>query len=206
MKKIIAILALIAIVAFGAFATSVVSAGAGGYGVFESGLYSIGPAVKIFTTSGNTFNDFTVESPMWIRNIKSFDDVSNFIANVDIKDSDLKFLQIVRGTETFGLALNFLGEEGPLNLTLGVGGSVAMDALFIDANNRIMEFRAGAGAVLDFGITIARPLTVVVGVSADYPVFGLRVITDNGSTTTDTYTVDKSHVIAAAHVGVGLSF
>ena len=81
-----------------------------------------------------------------------------------------------------------------------------MDALFVDANNRIMEFRAGAGAVLDFGITIARPLTIVVGVSADYPVFGLRIITDNGSTTTDTYTVDKSHVIATAHVGVGLSF
>ncbi len=206
MKKIIAILALIAIVAFGAFATSVVSAGAGGYGVFQSGLYSIGPAVKIFTTSGNTFNDFTVESPMWIRNIKSFDDISSFIENIDIKDSDLKFLQIVRGTETFGLALNFLGEEGPLTLTLGVGGSVAMDALFVDANNRIMEFRAGAGAVLDFGITIVKPLTIVAGISADYPLFGLRVITDNGSTSTSTYTVDKSHIVAAAHVGVGLSF
>ena len=205
MKKILAIVALVAIVAFGAFASSTVTVGAGGVGYFDSSVYLLGPAVKLFTTSGNTFNDLTVESPMWVKNIDSFDDVSEVI-HIDIHDADIKFLQLIRASETFGLALNLLGDSGPVTLTVGVGGNVSMDGLFVDSKNRLLEFRAGAGAVVDLGIAIARPLAVVVGVSANYPLFGLKVITENGSTSTDSYSIKDAHFETAAHVGIGLSF
>jgi len=207
MKKILAVMALIAVVVFGVFAESTITVGAGAHGVFDKELYYFGPAIKLFTKSGNTFNDLTVESPMWVQNIKSFDDFEKFIEDVDIEDSDIKFLQVINANETFGLALNFLGKDGgPLSLTLGVGGCVTMDGIFHDANNRIMEFRAGAGAEAYLGINIVKPLSIVVGVSADYPLFGLRVIKANGTTTTKSFTIDDSSIHAAAHVGVGLCF
>lgn len=206
MKKILAIMALITIVVFGVFANSSVTVGAGGYGVFEDSVYYIGPAVKLFTTSGNTFNDLTVESPLWVKNIQSLDDVASFIDDLDIDDSTFKFLQFARANETFGFALNLLGDTGPVTLTLGVGGAVSMDGLFQDANNRLLVFKVGPGAVANLGISLARPLSIVVGVSANYPLFGLRVITDNGNTSTSSFTIDESKIEASAHIGVGLSF
>jgi hypothetical protein len=207
MKKVFAVMALITVVLFGVFAESTITVGAGAHGKFQSDLYYIGPAIKLFTKSGNTFNDLTVESPMWIKNIKSFDDVEKFIEDFNLDDSDLKFLQIINASETFGLALNFLGQDGgALALTLGVGGNVSMDGMFIDADNRLMEFKAGAGAEVYLGINIVKPLSIVVGVSANYPLFGLKVIKNAGVTTTQSYTIDDSQIHAVAHVGVGLVF
>jgi len=207
MKKVLAVMALISVVLFGVFAESTVTVGAGAMGVFKDGVYGIGPAVKLFTKSGNTFNDLSAESPMWIRNIKNFDDVTSFITNFDIDDSDLKFLQLIKASETFGLALNFLGQDGgALALTLGVGGNVSMDGIFQDADNRLMQFKAGAGAELYLGINIVKPLSIVVSVSANYPLFGLTVVKNHGETTTKSYTIENSEIVAAAHVGVGLCF
>ena len=207
MKKVLAVMALITVVLFGVFAESTVTVGAGAEGVFDTSMYYIGPSIKLFTKSGNTFNDLTVESPMWIKNIKSFDDVESFIDDFDLDDSDLKFLKIVKASETFGLALNFLGRDGgALALTLGVGGNVTMDGFFIDADYRIMQFRAGAGADLYLGINLVKPLSIVVGVSANYPMFGLTVIKNGSTTTTDSYTIDNSQIHASAHVGIGLVF
>lgn len=69
----------------------------------------------------------------------------------------------------------------------------------------ILEFRAGAGAVVNLGIAVARPLAVVVGVSANYPLFGLRVITENGTTSTDSYSIKDAHFVTGAQIGIGLS-
>jgi len=206
MKKILAIMALITVVVFGVFASSSITVGAGGYGEFENSVYFVGPAIKLFTTSGNTFNDLTVESPMWVWNVKNLDDVSSYIKNFDIDDSNFKFMQLVRANETFGLALNLLGDSGPVTLTLGVGGAVTMDGLFQDANNRLLVFKVGPGAVADLGISLARPLSIVIGVSANYPLFGLRSFTNNGSTETNTFTIDESNIEASAHIGFGLRF
>ena len=206
MKKILAIMALISVVVFGVFASSTITVGAGVTGEFQNSSYLIGPSVKLFTTSGNTFNDLTVESPMWVKNITSFDDVKSFIHDIDINDSNFKFLQLIRASETFGFALNLLGDDGPVTLTLGAGGAVSMDGIFQDASNRLLVFELGPGAVVDLGLNIARPLSIVVGISADYPLFGIDVATVDGHTSTSTHTISNSKFKATAHVGVGLCF
>ena len=203
MKKAIAVLALVLIVLAGVFAEATLSVGIGAYGEFkESSSFLVGPAVRYYNTSGVTFNKLTVESPMWVKNLDNIIDISGY----DIDDSQFKIFKLFVADETFGLAFDLLGDEGLLGLTIGVGGNISASAFFGDSDHRAFYITAGAGADVNFEIRVAKPLTIVVGASANYPLYGVSVIKDDSGTHTSSEAlIDRGAIMANAYVGVGLS-